>query len=271
MTTDYQIAIPSYLRPAHLAERAMTTLISGGVPLEAVTVFIHDHDPHTDAYRDLVRSLGVRLEVTDAQGIRGQRNYIANHYPEGTPVVQCDDDVTALLEAVDEKTLTPITDLDSFIKGSFAEAAGRGLSVWGVAPVPNAYFLKPGRISEGLKFLIATFSGYVSRPGSPIHEATVETKEDYELALKAWWWDGGVMRHDGVAVEADHFRLPGGCVDGRNAAIEEASAAALLAAWPGCIRLNKRRKSGFTEVQLNPKKRHDGHPVTTPPPGVSDE
>jgi hypothetical protein len=251
-----------------LTERTLPMLTTGGVDPARVTVFTHDHDPNLPAYRTITRSSGVALQVTTARGINAQRTEIINHYPPGTPLTQVDDDLTGVVAAVDKKTLRRVTDIHGLIEEMFWATAARDLHVWGLAPVPNAFYLTPGHLSEGLKFLIYTMIGVYTRPGHPVHTTTVATKDDYELSLRAWWYDGASLRHDGAAAKADIYKAPGGCQATRKPEHAQQAVTELLRAWPGLVRRNTRRKSDYPEILLTPRKRHTGHPPTTPPPGV---
>lgn len=266
----YRVAILTHQRPKALAERTLTFLSSTSVDPDRITIFVNSTDPYIDAYGDVAKAFNVALHPMPVEGIGEARKYVTEHYPEGTPVVQLDDDITELsVVTPDGKKTRPQKNLDRFFTRMFKETADRGLYVWGVAPVPNHFFLKPKQLSESLKFVIYTFCGYYARPGHPVHDTHLRTKEDYDFSLRAWWYDGAVLRHDGAAPKADHYKLPGGAVSYRSYEIETESANTLLATWPGLIRLNTKRKSGYPEVSLNPRKRHAGNSVDTPPPGLS--
>lgn len=267
--TGYRVAIPSYQRADMLASAALPLLTERGVSPERITVFLHDNDPQRPAYERLAADAGVGLVTTPARGITAQRTAILNHYPEGTPLLSVDDDVTNLREALDSKTLRPVADVDALVRLMFDTTEERGLHVWGLSPVPNAYFMKPGAINEGLKFLIFTFWGCKVRHGHPVHKFTVPYKDEHELSLRAWWYDGATVRHDGVAASANYYTAPGGCqAAGRDLAQVEASVVSLLEQWPGLVRRNLRRKSDWPEIVLATRKRHDGNPPHVPPPGV---
>lgn len=266
---DYRVAVPSYRRPLGLSDRTLSTLINRGVHRDRITVFLHDHDPELAAYRTVLGDNGIKHRVTGARGITEQRREIIRAYPAGTPLVQVDDDVINVVRGVDLKTLQPVDDLHGWFVEAFAVTAGADLYVWGVNAVANAFFMRPGRPpSTGLKFLIGSLWGCWTRPGHPVHDLTVPVKEDYETSLRAWWWDGGAVRFDDIAVKADHYTTPGGCQEYRDPAMSERVVQQLITEWPGLVRRNTRRKSGHAEILLAPKKRHAGKPATEPPPGV---
>jgi len=201
--------------------------------------------------------------------VAAQRERIAAYYPPGTPVAAMDDDITDVVQATGPKTLQPVTELDTWLRRAFTHTAAADLHVWGVNAVVNPFFMNPrGGPSQGLKFAIGTLWGFFSRPGHPVHHTTVPVKEDYELSLRAWWWDGGLLRFDDVAAKADHYTAPGGCQTNRTTGDSAHAAAELIRAWPGLVRRNTKR-TGHAEILLTPKKRHAGHPAHVGPPGLA--
>lgn len=266
---NYQVVVPSYQRPDGLFAKTLPMLLNRAVDADRITVYLHDNDPTLDDYTSGLAELGVRHVTTGERGITAQRNRINQDFPAGTPLVSMDDDLSDVVRAADSKTLNPVTDLDRFFKDMFTETAGRDLHVWGISPVPNAYFLKPGRVSEGLKFLMFTLFGFYNRPGHPVHEFTVPYKDEHEFSLRSWWYDGAAVRADDVAVKAEYY-APGGCqAAGRDWDQVEQSVQSLLSQWPGLVRRNTARKSEWPEIKLSPKKRHAGNAPETPPPGVA--
>lgn len=262
-----QVAVPSYRRATMLSERTLRFLLHGGVNPKQVTVFVHDHDDQLPDYRRIARATGVNMEVTPVHGINAQRAAIRNHYPDGTRLVQVDDDVTALLRTPDRKALVPVLDVAGFFDRAFYITRERGLWSWGLSAVPNAYFMTPGHVSEDLKFVIFSLFGTVIRHGHPVFTNTVPTKDDYEFSLRTWWYDGGIVRFNDHVARADIYRAPGGCQDTRTVEQAEASVASLMQQWPELVRRNTRRRSDFPEILLARRSRHGGHAVDTPPPG----
>lgn len=268
-TEDYVVIVPSFQRPHLLNERTLPALLRGGVDPARIAVYLHDHDPHLADYMDVVAAHGVRHRITSARGITEQRTVILHDHPPGTPMVSVDDDVTEWRRAVTRKALEPVDDVDALFRQMFDETRQRGLYVWGLAPVMNPYFMKPGQLTEGLRFLIFTCWGAFTRPGHPVHQFTVPTKDDYEFSLRAWWWDGAVLRNDGVVAKADIMKLPGGCMAAGRDPQQTADAVAVLQSqWPGLIRINNNRRSRFVEIVLSAKRRHAGNSPDAPPPGM---
>jgi hypothetical protein len=264
---DYQVAIPSYQRPRVCAAKTLRLLRDGGVPPERVTVYCRHDDDDLHLYRVDAAHHGHRVVALGAHGINATRRALVNLYQPGTPLLQLDDDVSAL-QQVRAGKLHPITDVAGWVAGMFRECAARDLWVWGVAPVPNAFFLREGQLSEGLKFCIATCIGIYTRPGHPVHETTAPVKEDYDLTLRAWWYDGAVLRADDVAPKADHYTA-GGCTSTRSPEVEEQAVRILERAWPGLIRRNTKRAGPYPEVLLARRPRGARRPEHAPLPGVA--
>lgn len=268
----YVVAIPSYQRPDALFEHSIATLASKQVPLDQVYVFLHDHDPHLPTYLDKLDMLGVNAVVTQAQGIGEQRTAITNHFAPGTNVVGMDDDIQGVMSTTGPRWAHAfqVPDLDALFTSMFARIKAEGLHVWGLAPVDNPFFLKPGQVSIGLKLVMFTMFGFVNRPGHPVHHGTVRYKDEQEFSLRAWWYDGAVARNDGVAVKTT-FYSDGGCqAAGRNYDQVDESVESLLVQWPGLIKRAPKRKSDWPEVALARRQRHAGNPVDALPPGAAD-
>lgn len=264
----YQVAVPSYRRPKMLAERTLPFLMDGHVDPERVTVFVHNHDESLPAYREVAARFGVHLHATDERGINAQRAAIRRTYRPGTPLVQLDDDVRSLHEAVSEKRLEQIVRVDAFFETMFEVTRTAGLFSWGLTPVLNPFFMKPGRYSDGLKFVIfSLFGNYVRPSDHPTYINTVPTKDDYEFSLRSWWYDGGILRNEHVAAKADIYKAPGGCQDTRTVQMAADSVDSLIRQWPGLVRINTRRKSEFVEILLNRRPRQDPKPIGEPVPG----
>jgi hypothetical protein len=265
--SDWRVAVPSYQRADLTTQKTLAMLAAGGVDPARVAVYCRDDDPQLDAYRQAAALAGHTVVPLPARGINATRRAIIDCYAPGTPLLQLDDDVSALVEVVDGK-LRPLADVAPWVTAMFTETASRDLWVWGVAPVPNAFFLRQGQVSEGLKFCIATCLGTFTRPGHPVHATAAQVKEDYELSLRAWWYDGAVARADGVAPKADHYSA-GGCADTRSPAVEEASVQVLERGFPGLVRRNTKRQGPYPEVLLARRGRGPRRPAHTPLPGAA--
>lgn len=267
---SYVVAIPSYQRPQPLLQQSIMTLHTKRVPLDKVYVFLHDNDPYLQEYLLGADLMGFNTVVTGARGIGEQRTAITEHFAPGTQIVGMDDDIQGVMSANGPRWANAfqVPDLDLLFKSMFQAIHEEQLYVWGLAPVDNPFFLKPGQISTGLKLVMFTLFGFINRPGHPVHQGTVRYKDEQEFSLRAWWYDGGAARNDGVAVKTT-FYSDGGCqAAGRNFDQVEESVQSLLVQWPGLITRAPKRKSDWPEVRLARRKRTAGNPVDSQPPGA---
>lgn len=276
MTDPYVVVIPSYQRPERLFHQSLSTLASKNVDLSRVYVFLHDNDPHLAAYEETLQVMGANAVVTTARGIGEQRKAITEFFPVGQRVVCMDDDIEGVMSTTGPRWANAfqVEDLHHLFTTMFQETASRGRKVWGLAPVDNPFFLKAYeggeyQFSEALKLVMFTLFGFINRPGHPVHLSTVQYKDEQEFSLRAWWYDGAVVRNESVAVKTV-FYADGGCqAAGRNWQQVEDSVVSLMDQWPDLITRNT-KKSEWPEVRLARRKATDGHPEDTLPPGVSD-
>lgn len=271
MSDPYRVVIPSYQRPERLLEQTLRTLVEKRVPMHLVDVFLHDNDPHLDEYLGYLSLDDVTPVVTTARGIAEQRQAIVNHYPAGTALVGMDDDIEEVIGTTGPRwaNVFSVEDLDVKFRTMFGSLELEGLYVWGTAPVNNPFFMKPwGTLpSEGLKLCMFTLFGWINRPGHPVHTQTVQYKDEQEFSLRAWWYDGAVLRADDMAVKTV-FYADGGCTAaGRNWRQVEDSVVSLMQQWPDLVVRNTKKGSEWPEVKLARRKRHDGNPVHVLPPG----
>jgi hypothetical protein len=271
MTDPYRVVIPSYQRPERVVGQTLRTLAAKGVPDELITVFLHDNDPHLKEYTRRLHDEQIDYYVTTARGIGEQRQAIVNRYPEGTKLVGMDDDIEEVICTTGPRwaNVLPVADLHAKFVEMFNWCELEDLYVWGTAPVNNPFFMKEWGTppSVGLKLCMFTMFGWINRPGHPVHTQTVQYKDEQEFSLRAWWYDGAVLRADDMAVKTV-FYADGGCTAaGRNYQQVEDSVVSLMQQWPELITRNTKKGSEWPEVKLARRQRTNGHPVDSLPPG----
>lgn len=251
--SGYRVAIPCWGSPTRLLTKTLPMLLSGGVQPSVITLYVHAADPHRPEYEDIAAGVGARVVLNPGSGLRSQRALAIEDQPAGAQVVAVCDDVSALVTATDNGRLVPVVNVDRVFRSLFDEARQANAYLWGVSPSANPRSMKgPGR---GLRFVFGSLYGYVNRPGHPANRLTTSYKEDYERSLMHWHHDGLVYRNTHYALRTQIRQASGGI--GRTQArwdAEQAESAALVAAWPGLVRMNDRRASGFPEILLAAKK-----------------
>lgn len=247
--TGYVVAIPSRQRSALLVECTLPVLLAGGVPRAAVHVWVLHEERET--YRAALDGAGYSDIVVHSHGslsgLRGARNVLQNQYPRGTRLVQADDDIRAI-ERLDAGRLAPVTNVDAMIQAAFIRAGQQGVSLWGVYPARNAYFMA-NRAHLGFRHIVGTFWGMTLRH-DPAEMLNFDEKEDYERTIRHFLRDGAVLRLDNVTLKTRFYTEPGGMQVYRDAAYQEDGTRRLVAEWPDLLTYRRSSAKGTAEVRL---------------------
>ena len=246
---DYEVAIVSHARPQQLADRTLKTLRNGNVDPARIRVFVTPGQE--DDYRSIIDPSLLRSVETGGAGLANNRNAINRYYPEGTPVVELDDDVLAI-QQMSGDSLANISDIGKFFTDAFTIMSAGSATLWGVYPVANAYFMKP-RVSEGLLFCIGHLHGFLNRPSETM---MLNYKQDYEKSLMRYVADGEVIRFDMVCAKVAPMRSgSGGNTANTRTEENERDVQYLIENWPQYVKPTKRRPDGYLEVRLlNPRR-----------------
>lgn len=245
----FEVAIPSYRRPHLLATHTLPMLTRGGVTPDRITVFLNPADPDFLLYQGLIEGAGVRWQEAGA-GLAGARNAITDHYEEGTPLLQCDDDLRSIHRLQGDKLVT-LSAVDSVFGHVFERAAAERVTLWGPSPVSNPYFMRP-EWKTGLWFCIGSLWGTFNVKA---HRITNSAKEDYERTLQHYETGGGVLRARDICFKGSPIRTTKG---GMQAEYDDAHArreaewaamASLRARWPHLVR-PKASRDGYPELEL---------------------
>lgn len=189
---DYIIAIPSYQRVDTLKNKTLQTLQLNNIDKEKIHIFVAN-EQEKNSYSTLPQDLYGKI-VVGVPGLKNQRNFIFNYFPENTLIVSIDDDIKSIKRLVNDK-LEIISNLDQLIQESFQECKRNGLHLWGVYPIANSFFMKAQKEkSLDTKFIIGHLFGIINSP----FRISCDLKQDYELSLYYSKLDGGVLRNNSV-------------------------------------------------------------------------
>lgn len=250
MFNGVRIIIPSYKRPNTIRTKTLAALKSYNVPPGCITVFVADTDEER-VYRNALTAEDCGDIIVGCPGLAEVRNYILSYYPRGAKIVMIDDDVQGFVQRTETGGVQRLQCLGTVIQRGFQEAETAGCTLWGVAPVPNGFFLRD-TVTTDLKFCIGSFWGIVNPGSGPdgIH-LPMSDKEDYIRTLLAFKRDGKVVRMNYVSVKSAYYTEPGGMqTDPQRLAKQEEAVRYLLETFPGMVRRNTRRKSHYPEVLL---------------------
>lgn len=246
---NIHIAIPSYKRDQTIKNKTLKLLDEYNVPPEVVTIFVAD-EKELDKYKASLKDTrwADNIEV-GRPGLSKVRNFIRTYYPEGTHLVNLDDDLMQVLYRVDEKTLKPVTNLekDVFVRG-FDLAVESEANLWGIYAASNPFFMK-NDFSVGLYYIIGSCWGHIVRHDKDLM-LTLEDKEDFERTLQYYVKDGKVVRLDDVTVKSQYYTEPGGMQIERTTNRIRESAEYLTKKYPGLCTMYTRKTTGHAELRL---------------------
>lgn len=178
------------------------------------------------------------------------RNYITRFFPVGKQIFNMDDDIRGFIEWSEgaRRNERPLRDLAAAITAGFREAHRSGFRLFGFYPVANGYFMRDGPPTTDLRYIIGSVWGIVN-PGS-ILTVSIDDKEDYLRSVIMYLLDGGVLRFNNIAPQSAYYKEPGGMQETRTMNRIDASAKAMVEAFPGLVKINLTKKSGMPEVRL---------------------
>ena len=196
---DFEIAIPSYQRAKRLKEQTLSYLLSQGVPKEKITIFVKNQEEYERYTQEIS---GVSIIICLNKTLNDKRTFINYFYPEGTRVVNMDDDIKEL------SFLNPTRQMIPTFNRLFQMLEEQGCSLWGVYPVytTNKFYLKE-RVAVGLNYCVGACFGYINR------RLTVSDKcvgyEDKWTSLYYYKRDGKVLRYEGCCPKTNYFSTGG--------------------------------------------------------------
>lgn len=253
--TDWVIAIPSYRRAETLRDKTLKLLKDYKIPHDKIHVFVANKEEEATYKATLDPTTYGHMHVA-IPGMAAVRNFITGFFPVGKAIFNMDDDIRGFIEYSEgaRRNERPLRDLAGFITRGFREARATGFRLFGVYPVANGYFMKPGPPSTDLRYVIGSVWGIIN-PGK-ILTVTIDDKEDYLRSVIMYLLDGGVLRYNDVAPQSAYYKEPGGMQETRTMRRIEASAKAMVEAFPDLVKINLTKKSGMPEVRLR-----DSRPV----------
>lgn len=239
----YSVAVESHDRIDTANKKTLRLLADRGVPHDAVHVFVDP--PELDAYKaGLDRFLYGQL-LPGGPDLCAQRNAAFDYFPEGHHVISFDDDLADVVQWVNEKETVPVDDLPALFARAHDACVASGATLWGIYPVLNAMFMRPG-ISTELAFCIGHLFGFINTR-EPWCRFTLPNKTDYEQTLLRYDHDGAVVRLNDIAAKTKML-APGGFAsrlpDEQRQTANRISVQQLAARWPQHVRITKRRMRG---------------------------
>ena len=278
---DYIIVIPSYNRPEIIQSKTLGLLNRHNINPNKITIFVANQEQY-DLYKAKIPAMLYGKLIVGVLGLKNQRNYIMNYYPEGTHIVQMDDDLDKIVELVvtrkslgqgitkrtvigmvkgkeqwkpsrkssTRKTVKPISNLDEVIRNAFKICKEKGIYLWGVYPLSNPRFMTP-KVTTDLRFIVGPMWGNINRHRQDL-QLTIDEKENAERTLQHWVIDNKVLRFNGVGIETKYYKNKGGMQNEGKNRKEEAlkSVYYLHKKYPQLTKIYLGKKSGVPEIKM---------------------
>ena len=99
MTDKYIIVIPSYNRVDIIQVKTLALLRRHGISSTKINIFVANQEEY-DLYNKTINKQLYNKLIIGVIGLKNQRNFIMKYYPEGTHIVQMDDDLDNIVELV---------------------------------------------------------------------------------------------------------------------------------------------------------------------------
>jgi hypothetical protein len=245
---DYQIAIPSYKRAITVKEKTLALLTKHNINPELVTIFVAN-DEELKVYSETLKDTPYNKLVVGEPGMGAIRRYIQKHYPEGTRVMNLDDDLQECLKKIDDKTMVPVDNLEQeVIVRGFKALEENEAYLFGVYAAANPMFMK-NRIAVGLYYCIGSMWGLITRHDSDL-TVLLDDKEDFERTLQHYAKDGKIVRLDDITVKSKYYTEDGGMQVTRTNDRILKSAENLVERFPGLCTMYIRETTGHAELRL---------------------
>lgn len=249
--SDFILCIPTYKRSDAIAGKTLRVLKEQGIPASIIHLYVANADEQALYESSVSRDLYGHIHI-GCPGLAAVRNFIMDAWPTGARIVMMDDDVTDVM-TIDESARLVRADLKRVIAHGFELAAARKLSLWGVYPVCNGFFMK-NNVTFDLRFCVGPLFGIFNNEiRLPLG---VDSKEDYVRTLLAFDRDKGIVRMNNVAIKTRIYMNSGGLCGPDRVRQSQYAADYICTRWP--VAVKKKTKSKFAEIRLKIEKgRHE--------------
>jgi len=176
------------------------------------------------------------------------RRFIQKYYPEGTPVMNFDDDLIDILRKENDKLMVPVENLEEqVILRGFDALKEHNANLFGVYAAANAMFMK-NRISVGLYYCIGSCWGVITRHDEDL-SVTLDDKEDFERTLQHYVKDGKIVRLDDITCKTKYYGV-GGMQEERTEDRITESSKILVQRYPQLCSMYIRETTNHAELRL---------------------
>jgi hypothetical protein len=202
---DYVVAIPSLKRSNLLVNKTYKFLKKHNVEDSNIYVFVIDNE--FEIYKEALPNCNI---VVGRFTAKNNKNYILDYFKENTAILQLDDDIKDMYESIDEKTLTPLQDLNNFVSEGLTKLRDEKCNVMGVYPIKNAGWMMANKnaVSSSLNYCCGACILVLNYRLT--QRRRLNLVEDFEFSLRNFLQFGKILRNNRICVEANQYTLAGG-------------------------------------------------------------
>ena len=217
-----KVAIPSYQRADIITYTTLAFLHREGYPVSKIHIFVASETERAEYVEKIPRHLYSRI-ILGVLGLKEQRAFISNFFPEGEILVQLDDDVRGI------KFKERETFLELVQKGcAYLQEGG----LFGVLPNDDGRKMQ-ARTTYHLSHILGSF--FMCRNRRDLLTTTTH-KEDFERSILYFQSYGEVARYKGAGVITKYAETPGGLQqEGRRQEMAE-EINYMLDTYPRCVK-----------------------------------
>jgi len=187
------VAIPSYNRPESICSKTLAYLKYIEYPESLITIFVADEE-QKELYSTIPTSLYGSLVVAK-KGLANARNFISNYYPEGTWIIQMDDDINTIMDRY--KLGWGFVE---WIPKAILRAESENIELIGILPNDDTRNMDDVWTTH-LTHILGSFFMLKIRRSLII---TMNHKEDYERSILSYNYCGKVLRYKGFGVSTKY-------------------------------------------------------------------
>ena len=252
--------VRSYKRSEEIKNKTLSFLNYNNIPKKQIYIFVGEEE--IDIYK---QELGSEYNIINggSKGTAYCDNKITEYFDQDEKIVLMDDDIKEAYELFmregkekeknprNDKRLLPnnlrLLDFQLFIKDGFDLLESYNLTLFGMYPVCNSYFMKKTKpIELDLNFIIGRICGYLNKKDIILND---DCRDDYERTILHFKNVGGILRFNHTVCEADTYIGKGGLAEQRTNEKMEQSVNYMLTTYPDIVS-RKKCKSKYVEIRL---------------------
>ena len=175
------------------------------IPMNKVYVFVPKDEIQDYTRRFYVPMCrGINL-IEGKKGLQAQRNYISKFFEEDQLIVEIDDDIINInklkISKLGRQQLKVLPCLETLIYETNLIFEDAKINCAGIYPVKNKLFMK-NSTSYTLSYLTGSFR--IFRNIRLCEERVFHLMEDYEVSLKYYLRDKGILRYNNICVNNEY-------------------------------------------------------------------